>query len=153
MAWTSSKERNSRSTHRKSLLHLKNRYRVYHSHSSNNNYFLCCSSSVLCQMRVIPNSSLTRGTKKYTTTDMHLAAQRGIPPPYRTIPFRDSIAEGGIAPIFLVFINYSTSVAEIPLLGGEGIAPPLRMLSKGEMLRKGGGGIAPNWHVETPKTP
>ena len=63
-------------------------------------------------------------------------------PPYRAIPFRDSIAEGGIAPICLVFIGYRASIAEIPLLRG-GIAPPLRMLSKGELLRKGGGGIAP----------
>ena len=65
-------------------------------------------------------------------------------PPYRAIPFRDSIEEGGIAPISLVFIGYRASIAEIPLLWG-GIAPPLRMLSKGESLRKGGGGIAPNW--------
>ena len=65
-------------------------------------------------------------------------------PPYRAIPFRDSIAEGGIAPICLVSIGYRASIAEIPLLRG-GIAPPLRMLSRGETLRKGGGGIAPNW--------
>ena len=39
-------------------------------------------------------------------------------PPYRAIPFRDSIAEGGIAPICLVFIGYRTGVAEIPLLRG-----------------------------------
>ena len=65
-------------------------------------------------------------------------------PPYRAIPFRDSIAEGGIAPICLVVIGYRASIAEIPLLTG-GIAPPLRMFSKGETLRKGGGGIAPNW--------
>ena len=65
-------------------------------------------------------------------------------PPYRAIPFRDSIAEAGIAPICLVFIGYRASIAEIPLVRG-GIAPPLRMLSKGETLRKGGGGIAPNW--------
>ena len=62
-------------------------------------------------------------------------------PPYLAIPFRDSIAEGGIAPICLVFIGYRASIAEIPLFRG-GIAPPLRMLSEGEMLRKGGG-IAP----------
>ena len=37
-------------------------------------------------------------------------------PPYRAIPFRDSIAEGGIAPICLVFIGYRASIAEIPLL-------------------------------------
>ena len=69
-------------------------------------------------------------------------------PPYRATPFRDSIAEGGIAPISLVFIGYLASIAEIPLFWGgvgEGIAPPLRMLSKGERLKKGGGGIAPNW--------
>ena len=66
-------------------------------------------------------------------------------PPYRAIPFRDSIAEGGIALICLVFIGHRASIAEIPLLRGGGVAPPLRMLSKGETLRKGGGGIAPNW--------
>ena len=65
-------------------------------------------------------------------------------PPYRAIPFRDSIAEGGIAPICLVFLGYRASIAERPLWRG-GIAPPLRMLSKGETLRKGGGGIAPKW--------
>ena len=39
-------------------------------------------------------------------------------PPYRAIPFRDSIAEGGIAPICLVFIGYRAGIAEIPLLRG-----------------------------------
>ena len=65
-------------------------------------------------------------------------------PPYRAISFRDSTAEGGIARICLVLIGYRASIAEIPLLRG-GIAPPLRMFSKGETLRKGGRGIAPNW--------
>ena len=60
-------------------------------------------------------------------------------PPYREIPFRDSIAEGGIAPICLVFIGHRAGIAEIPLLRG-GIAPPLHMLSNGETLRKGGRG-------------
>ena len=41
-------------------------------------------------------------------------------PPYRAIPFRDSIAEGGIAPICLVFMWYRASIAEIPLLWGGG---------------------------------
>ena len=54
-----------------------------------------------------------------------------VTPPYRAIPFRDRIAEGAIAPICVVFIGYRASIAEIPLLRG-GIAPPLRMLSKGE---------------------
>ena len=65
-------------------------------------------------------------------------------PPYRAIPFRDSIAEGDIAPFCLVFLGYRAGIAEIPLLRG-GIAPPLRMLSNVETPRKGGGGIAPNW--------
>ena len=82
----------------------------------------------------------------------NLAAQCEIPPPYRAIPFRDSIAEGGIAPICLVFKGYRASIAEIPLLW-RGIAPPLRMLSKGETLRKGEGVSHPIGHVETPKNP
>ena len=48
--------------------------------------------------------------------------------------------------ICLVFIGYRASIAEIPFSGGGGggITPPLRMLSKGETLRKAAGGIAPN---------
>ena len=49
-----------------------------------------------------------------------LAAQCEIPPPYRAIPFRDTIAEGGIAPICLVFIGYRASITEIPVLCGGG---------------------------------
>ena len=58
-------------------------------------------------------------------------------PTYRAIPFRDSIAEGGIAPVCLVFIGYRASIAEIPLLR-RGIAPPLRMLAR----NRGVSGIA-----------
>ena len=65
-------------------------------------------------------------------------------PPYRAIPFRDSIAEGGIAPIWLVSEGIAPISLRYPFWRG-GIAPPLRMLSTGETLRKGGGGIAPNW--------
>ena len=43
-------------------------------------------------------------------------------PRYRAIPFQDSIAEGGIAPICLVFIGYRASIAEIPLLRGGGVS-------------------------------
>ena len=83
-----------------------------------------------------------------------LVAQCEItPPPYRAIPFRDSIAEGGIAPICLVFIGYRASIAEIPFLYRGGIAPPLRMLSKGKRSEKGEGVSHPIGHVETPKTP
>ena len=58
-------------------------------------------------------------------------------PPYRAIPFRDSIAEGGVAPICLVFIGYRASIAEILLLRRGGIAPPLRMFSKAKRSEKG----------------
>ena len=71
----------------------------------------------------------------------NLAAQREIPANIA----QDSIAEGVSDAFCLFFIGYRASIAEIPLLWGGGIAPPLRMLSKGETLRKGGGGIAPNW--------
>ena len=67
-------------------------------------------------------------------------------PPYRAIPFRDSIADGSVAPICLVFIGYRASVAEIPLLRGGGVSHLHFACSpRGETLRKGGGGIAPNW--------
>ena len=72
-------------------------------------------------------------------------------PPYRAIPFRDSIAEGGVAPIYLVFIGYRASIAEIPLFRGG--ASPLRMLSKGKSSEKGEGVSHPIGHVETPETP
>ena len=52
----------------------------------------------------------------------------------------------------MFFIGYRTSIAEIPLLWA-GIAPPLRMLSKGKRSEKGGGVAHPIGHVETPKTP
>ena len=62
-------------------------------------------------------------------------------PPYRAIPSRDHIAEGGIARFCLVFIGYRASIAEIPLLWGGGvIAPPLRMLSRGGNSQKRGRG-------------
>ena len=76
------------------------------------------------------------------TLGLSLAA-RARCPSHRAIPFRDSTAEGGMAPICLVLIGYRASITEISLLGG--IAPPLRMLCKRETLRKGRGGIAPNW--------
>ena len=62
-------------------------------------------------------------------------------PPYRTIPFRDSIAEGVSHPLCLVFMWYRAGIAEIPLLcGGGGIAPPLCMLTKGGKGSGRGGG-------------
>ena len=73
-------------------------------------------------------------------------------PPYRAIPFRDSIAEGGIAPICLVFIGYRAGIAEIPLLRGVShlhfACSPM-----GKRSEKGGGGIAPNWPCWDTKNP
>ena len=70
-----------------------------------------------------------------------LAAQCEIPPHIAQYPF-ESIAEGCIAPFCLVLKWYRASIAEIPLLWGGGIAPPLRMLSKaqgGDAQKRGRG--------------
>ena len=83
----------------------------------------------------------------------HLSGPMRDTPPYRAIPFRDSIAEGGIAAICLVFIGYRGSIAEIPFLRW-GIAPLLRECTpRGKRLEKREGVSHPIGHVETPKTP
>ena len=74
-------------------------------------------------------------------------------PPYRTIPFRDSIAEGGIAPICLVFIGYRTSIAEIPLLWGGISHLQFACSPRARRSEKAEGVSHPIGHVETPKTP
>ena len=66
-------------------------------------------------------------------------------PPYRAIPCRDSIAEGGVASICLVFIGYRASIAEIPLLRGGVSHLHFTCSPREKMLRKGGGCIAPNF--------
>ena len=84
----------------------------------------------------------------------HLSGPVRDTPPYRAIPFRDSIAEGGIAPTCLVFIGYRASIAEIPLWGGGGgYRTSSSHALQGETLRKGGGGIAPNWPCWDTKNP
>ena len=60
-------------------------------------------------------SFLSRFTGVQLSARTTLITEMRDTPPYRAIPFRDSIAEGGIAPICLVFIGYRASVAEIPL--------------------------------------
>ena len=60
-------------------------------------------------------------------------------PPYRAIPFRDSIAEGGIAPICLVFIGYRASIAEIPPLRGGYRTSTSHALQGGNAQKKGRG--------------
>ena len=68
------------------------------------------------------------GTKFSATTP-----SRGRPPPHRAVS----------GPKKLIFVLFFLSW----------IAPPLRMLSKGETLRKRGGGIAPNWPYWDTKNP
>ena len=74
-------------------------------------------------------------------------------PPYRAIPFRDSIAEGGIAPICLVFAGYRASIAEIPLLRGGVSHLHFACSPRGKRWEKGEGVSHPIGHVETPKAP
>ena len=70
--------------------------------------------------------------------------------PYCAIPFRDSIAEGGVAPICLVSCGIAQVQLRYPFSVG-GIAPPLRMLSKGGSPQKRERASHPIGHVETPK--
>ena len=60
-------------------------------------------------------------------------------PPYRAIPLRDSIAEGGIAPICLGFIGYRASIAEIPLLRGGYRTSTLHAFQAGNAQKRGRG--------------
>ena len=78
--------------------------------------------------------------KLRTNRIMSLAAQCEIPPPYRAIPFRDRIAEGGLAPISLVFIGYRASIAEIPLLWGGGYRTSTSHALQGGNAQKRGRG-------------
>ena len=92
--------------------------------------------------------------------DGHLADHLSTPllsgpmrdtPPYRAIPFRDSIAEGGIACVFLIFIGYRASIAEIPLLCGGVSHLHFACSPIGKGSEKGEGVSHPIGHVETPK--
>ena len=60
-------------------------------------------------------------------------------PPYRAIPFRDSVAEGGIAPICLAFIGYRASIAEIPPFEGGYRTSPSHALQGGNAQKRGRG--------------
>ena len=64
-----------------------------------------------------------------------------------------AIAEGGIAPICLVFKGYRASIAEIPLLRGGYRTSTLYALQGGKRSEKGEGVSHPIGHVETPRTP
>ena len=60
-------------------------------------------------------------------------------PPYRAIPFRGTIAKGGVAPICLVFTGYRASIAEIPLLRGGYRTSTSHALQGGKAQKKGRG--------------
>ena len=74
---------------------------------------------------------------------MSLAAQmRDTPPHIVQYPF-EMASQRGVAHAFcLAFVGYRANIAEIPplLLGGGGIAPPLRMFSQGGNAQKRGRG-------------
>ena len=74
-------------------------------------------------------------------------------PTYRTIPFRDSIAEGGIARVCLVFIGHRVGIAEIPPFVGRVSHHHFACSLRGKLSEKGEGVSHPIGHVETPKTP
>ena len=93
----------------------------------------------------------TTERQKLSRGNFCLAGSRCLSrPSYRAMPFRDSIAEGGIARVLPSFRVVSRTCRwDIPFVGGG--APPLCMLSKGETRRKGGG--APNrpcWDTRNP---
>ena len=68
-------------------------------------------------------------------------------PPHRAIPFRDGIAEGGIARVCLVFIGYRARIAERVSHLHFACSP------RGKCSEKGEGVSHPIGNVETPKTP
>ena len=79
---------------------------------------------------------------------------RDTPPPIaQYLFFRDSITEGGLAPICLVFIGYHASIAEIPLVRGGGCRTSTSYALHGEMLRKGGGGYRTQLAMLRPQKP
>ena len=76
-----------------------------------------CKLHVICMLFVSSVNPLgsSQSLKRGADLILELSGPVRDTPPYRAIPFRDSIAEGGIACVFLVFIGYRASIAEIPL--------------------------------------
>ena len=74
-----------------------------------------------------------------------LAAQCEITPHTAQYPFEIVSQRGGIASICLVLTGYRAIIAEIPLLRGGVSHLHFACSPRGDMLRKGGGGIAPTW--------
>ena len=84
---------------------------------------------------------------------MSLAAQCDTPPQYRAIPFRDSIAEGGIAPMCLVSCGIVQVSLRYPFCGGGVSHLYFACSPRGKRSEKGEGVSHPSGHVETPKAP
>ena len=98
---------------------------------------------VFC-LRLLKNV-LQLGEKCTFRQKKSLAAQCEIPPHIAQYPV-EIVSQRGVSHPFALFSKGIAPVSlRYPLWGGGGIAPLLRMLSTAETLRKGGGGIAPNW--------
>ena len=69
------------------------------------------------------------------------------------IPFQDSIAEGGIAHVCLVFIGYRASIAEIPPFCRRVSHLHFACSLRGKRSEKGEGVSHPIGHAETSKNP
>ena len=84
------------------------------------------------------------------TEETNLAAQCEITPHIAEYPF-EIILQREVSHAFcafcLVFKGYRANIAEIPLFFGGGGLSHLHFACSpgGDMLREGGGGIAPNW--------
>ena len=70
------------------------------------------------------------------------------------MPFRDSIAEGGIAPIFLVSYGIAQVSLRYPFRGGGWVSHlDFACSQKGKCSEKGEEVSHPIGHIETPKAP
>ena len=110
---------------------------------------------VLCESE--PDLAWTRGSSKWGEEGgkgTSLAAQCEIPPLSRNALARyDSIAEGGIAPICLVFTGYRANIAEIPLWRGGYHTSTSHALQGGNAQKRGRGYRTQLAMSRTPKTP
>ena len=99
-----------------------------------------------------PRCSWLACGRQMSQPPVYLAAQCEIPPRIAQYPF-EIVSQRGVSHPFALFSEGIVQVSlRYPFWGG-GIAPPLCMLCKGESLRKGGGGIAPNWPCWDTKNP
>ena len=98
-----------------------------------------------------PPEVLGRSLRKNREISPRLRNLSGPTPHYRAIPFRDSIAKGGIAHFCLGFVGYRASITEIPFLSG-GVSH-LVVACSPRRKRSEKGASHPIAHVERRKTP